>query len=467
MSTPLSCRQIAAAVQSHERTARAVADEALGRAERLQDKYHAFIAITPELARRQATKVDELIGQGRRLPLAGVPFAVKDLLDIEGLPTTCGSRAFADRRATADATVVRRLVEAGAVLLGKLNLHECAFGFTGANAVYGDCKNPWNADRIAGGSSSGSAVAVALGICGFSLGSDTGGSIRLPAALCSVTGLKPTYGRVSRQGVVPLSWTLDHVGPLARTADDVALVLESMAGHDAADEASSRAPVPNYSAELDKPLRGLRLGVPGEWFFGSLEPAVGKALDAAIAKLVELGCSLASVELPHLEEALGAHRAIIFPEAASYHEPFLRDRGDKYGDDIRPLLAGGLVLPAADYLRGQRARRVIRAAWAKAFSPIDFLVAPASPITASRFGQQTAKLPRGERPLVRAYLDVTLPFNLSGQPAMSVPCGFSPEGMPIGLQLVGKPFAEGLLLRVGHQYQQATDWHRRRAPGAA
>ncbi len=462
MIASLSCRQIAASVQAHERTAREVTEGALTLAERLQDKYRAFIKLTPELARRQAGKVDELIGRGRRLPLAGVPFAVKDLIDVEGVATTCGSRAFADRKATADATVVRRLVDAGAVMLGKLNMHECAFGFTGANAVYGDCKNPWNVERIPGGSSSGSAVAVALGICGFTLGSDTGGSIRLPAALCSIVGLKPTYGRVSRSGVVPLSWTLDHVGPLARTADDVALVLEHMAGHDPADESSSRAAVPDYSADLGKPLRGLRLGVPGQWFFGALEPAVAAALDAAIAKLVELGCERKSVDLPHMEEALGAHRAIIFPEAASYHEPFLRERADKYGDDIRPLLEGGLLLPAADYLKGQRVRRVIRAAWAKAFEPVDFLVAPASPITATRFDQQTAKLPGGERPLVRAYLDVTLPFNLSGHPAMSVPCGFSPEGMPIGMQLVGKPFAEGLLLRVAHQYQQATEWHRRR-----
>lgn len=463
MNASSSCRQIAASVQRHERTARAVADEALARAAKFQDKYRAFITLTPELARRQATRVDELIGQGRKLPLAGVPFAVKDLFDVEGVPTTCGSKAFADHKATNDATVVQRLVEAGAVLLGKLNLHECAFGFTGANATYGDCKNPWNAERIPGGSSSGSAVAVALGICPFTLGSDTGGSIRLPSALCSLTGMKPTYGRVSRQGVVPLSWTLDHVGPMARTADDLAVVMQVMAGHDPADEASSHAAVPDYSAELGKPLRGLKCGVPKAWFCEHLEPPVAEALDAVILKLTELGCIVRVVELPHMEEALGAHRAIIFPEAASYHEPFLRDRAEKYADDIRPLLLGGLLLPAADYLRGQRVRRVIRAAWAKAFEPVDFLVAPASPITASRFTDQTAKLPRGERPLVRAYLDVTLPFNLSGHPAMSVPCGFSPEGMPIGLQLVGKPMAEGLLLRVAHQYQQATGWHERSA----
>jgi aspartyl-tRNA(Asn)/glutamyl-tRNA(Gln) amidotransferase subunit A len=461
-----SCRQIAASVQKHERTARAVADEALAKAERLQDKWRAFITLTPELALRQASRVDEILGKGGKLPLAGVPFAVKDLIDVQGVPTTCGSKAFADHKAAADATVVRRLVSAGAVVLGKLNLHECAFGFTGENTTYGDCKNPWDATRVPGGSSSGSALAVALGICSFTLGSDTGGSIRLPSALCSLTGLKPTYGRVSRQGVVPLSWTLDHVGPMARTAEDVAVVLETMAGRDPADEASSYVAVPKYSAEMDKPLRGLKLGVLDEWFFGSLEPAVEKAVSAAIAKLVELGCERTAVKLPYLEEVLGAHRAIIFPEAASYHQPFLAEKAALYAPDIRVLLEAGLLMPALDYLKGQRVRRVVRTAWAKVFRNVDFLVSPSSPITASRFGQQTAKLPGGEKELVRAYLDVTLPFDLSGHPALSVPCGFSPEGLPIGLQLVGKPFAEATLLRVAYQYQQATEWHKRTAPAA-
>ena len=259
---PPNCLEIAASVQSHERTARVITDEALNAAERFQEEWKPFIKITPDLARRQAEGVDRLAGEGQRLPLAGVPFAVKDLIDVRGLPTTCGSRVFLDHVAGRDATVIQRLVAAGAVLIGKLNMHECAFGFTSENPTFGDCRNPWNPDRIAGGSSSGSAVAVALGICPLTLGSDTGGSIRLPAALCSLVGLKPTYGRVSRAGVVPLSWSMDHVGPLTRTAKEAALALEVLAGSDAADDTTTGRNVPNYSELLDRPLRGLKIGVP-------------------------------------------------------------------------------------------------------------------------------------------------------------------------------------------------------------
>jgi aspartyl-tRNA(Asn)/glutamyl-tRNA(Gln) amidotransferase subunit A len=461
MTVSPSCFEIAADVQAHRRTARSVADEALAKAEKHQEKWRAFTRLTPELARRQAEQVDRMIGAGKRLPLAGVPVAVKDLIDVEGVPTTCGSKAFADEPAKTDATVVRRLVAAGAVILGKLNMHECAFGFTGENPHFGDCKNPWNAERIAGGSSSGSAVAVALGICPLTLGSDTGGSIRQPSALCGLVGLKPTYGRVSRAGVAPLSWTMDHLGPMARTVAEAALALKVLAGKDRLDEATTSRPVPDYSAELEKPIAGTKIGIPGAWFFDALEADVAKAVEAAIAKLVELGCRRVDVKLPLLEEVVGAHRAIIFSEASSYYQPFLHDRGEKFGDDIRPLLEAGLFFPAVDYLKGERARRVIRREWAEVFDLVDCLVTPTTPIVATRFGQQTADLPGGPKPLVRAYLDLTLPFNLTGHPALSVPCGFSGDNLPIGMQLVGRPFAEETILRVAHHYQQGTEWHRR------
>lgn len=462
----LDALEIAAAVQRHRRTSREMVDAALARAERLQDEYKAFITLSPELARRQAEQVDRRVGAGQTLPLAGVPLAVKDLFDVAGLPTTCGSTVFATRVAQADATVVRRLTAAGAVVLGKLNLHECAFGFTGENPHFGDCKNPWDPTRIAGGSSSGSAVAVALGICPVTIGSDTGGSIRHPAALCGLTGLKPTYGRVSRSGGVPLSWTMDHVGPMARTAAEVAAVLAVIAGRDDADESSSRRPVPDYTAELRRPMADVRLGIPRSWFYDALEPDVAEAVERAVAKLLELGARRVEVELPHLEEVVGAHRAIIFPEASSYFRPHLRPDGPQFGDAIRPLLQAGLFLPAVDYLQAQRARRVVRAAWAEVFADIDCLATPTSPLVATRFGQESVELGGAEKPLVRAYLDLTLPFNFSGHPAISVPCGFSGAGLPVGLQLVGKPFAEALLLRVAHHYQQATDWHRRKPPAA-
>jgi aspartyl-tRNA(Asn)/glutamyl-tRNA(Gln) amidotransferase subunit A len=458
---PLDCFEVAATVQTHERTALAVADEALSTAERLQKDWNAFITITPELAHRQAERVDRFVGQGRRLPLAGVPFAVKDLIDVKDVPTTCGSCAFREQVADGDATVIRRLVDSGAVLVGKLNMHECAFGFTGENPTFGDCKNPWDKQRIAGGSSSGSAVAVQLGICPFTLGSDTGGSIRQPAALCGLVGLKPTYGRVSRAGVVPLSWSMDHVGPLTRTAKEAALVLEVLGGSDTADDTTSDRAVPKYTAVLDRPLEGVRIGIPEPWFFDAIEPAVAAAVESAIQVLVEAGCQRAKLELPHMDEVLGAHRAIIFSEASAYHRPFLETAANRYSDDIRPLLLGGLFLSAADYLQAQRVRTIVCRAWADVLRTVDCLVTPTLPIVATKFGQESASLPGGEKALVRAYLDLLLPFNLTGHPAVSVPCGFSQETLPIGLQIVGKPFDEATILRVAHQYQQRTNWHQR------
>lgn len=453
---PESCLELAEAVRTHRRSAREAVDAALVKAEQRQATHRAFITLAPELARRQAERVDQRIAAGERLPLAGVPFAVKDLFDAAGLPTTCGSKAFADRVAQRDATVVRRLVDAGAVLLGKANMHECAFGFTGENPHYGDCKNPVDPQRIAGGSSSGSAVAVALGICPFAIGSDTGGSVRLPAALCGLVGLKPTYGRVSRSGGVPLAWSMDHVGPLTRSAADAAAVLQVIAGHDPGDDTASRRPMPDYRRELERPIQGLRLGIPRDpWFFGSLDPAVAAAVEGAIERLVNLGARRLDVSLPLLDEALGAHRAIIFAEASAYYRPFLKPDGPQFGDDIRPLLQAGLFLPAVDYLHAQRVRRMIRDAWSKVFSGIDCLVTPTTPLPAVEFGEQTAQLPGGERPLVRAYLDMTLPFNLVGYPALSVPCGVSPTSLPIGLQLVGRPFAEATILRVARRCEEA------------
>lgn len=459
---PTNLLELAASVQNHTRTARQVCDAALERAHRLQETFRPFITLTPELAVRQAEQVDRLVGQGKLLPLAGVPFGVKDLFDVEGVPTTCGSRALARRVAAADAECVRRLVAAGAVCLGKLNMHECAFGFTGENPYYGDCRNPWNPERIAGGSSSGSAVAVALDICPLALGSDTGGSIRQPSALCGITGLKPTYGRVSRTGGVPLSWSMDHVGPMVHTAQEAALVLRVLAGHDPQDPACSHRQVPDYAAGLNQSLEGLRLGVPRPWFFDRLEPEVAAAVEAAIDQFQALGCRVSDTRLPLLEEALGAHRAIIFSESASYYQPLVARHGTEFGDSIRPLLQAGNFLPAVDYIKAQRVRTRVRAAWNKLFVEFDCLLTPTTPLAATRCGQQTALLNGREVPLVRAYLDLTLPFNLSGHPAISVPCGFTADGLPMGMQLVGRPFEEGRLLAVAHQYQQAVDWHQRR-----
>jgi aspartyl-tRNA(Asn)/glutamyl-tRNA(Gln) amidotransferase subunit A len=463
-AAPASCQSIAAEVNGRNRSARDVADEALERAEKFQEKYRAFIRMTPEIARAQGQRVDQRVKAGERLPLAGVPFAVKDLLDVQAVPTTYGSKVFADRVAKADASVVKRLVDAGAVCLGKLNLHECAFGFTGENPTYGNTRNPWEPERIVGGSSGGSAVAVALGICPLTLGSDTGGSIRMPCALSGVSGLKPTYGRVSRAGGLPLSWTMDHVGPITRTAAEAALALKIMAGPDPADETASHRAVPDYPTELAARLRGLRIGVMHEWFFAGLDPEVAAAVTGGLEKLVSLGARQVEVHLPHLEEIVGAHRAILFSEASAFHRPYLGERAHDYTADVRSLLLAGLFLPAVEYLNALQARRIIRREWAKVFQEIDILIAPTTPVTATKFGDKDADVPGGPRPLVRAYLDLTLPFNLTGYPAISVPCGFSKAGLPIGMQLVGRPFSESIVLRAVHQYQQETDWHTRTPP---
>jgi aspartyl-tRNA(Asn)/glutamyl-tRNA(Gln) amidotransferase subunit A len=465
-TVPDTCQQIVAEVQSRKRLAREVADAALAKAAAFQEKYRAFIRMTPEMAQAQARRVDERVKAGEKLPLAGVPFAVKDVFDVQGIPTTFGSRVFADRVARADGTAVKKLVAAGGVCLGKLNLHECAFGFTGANRNFGDARNPWDLERIPGGSSSGSAIAVSLGICPLTLGSDTGGSIRMPSALCGLTGLKPTYGRVSRAGGLPLSWTMDHVGPITRTAAEAALALKILAGPDPADETASRRAVPDYPAEISARIRGLRVGVMHEWFFQSLDPEVAGAVTTGLEKLVSFGARQVEVHLPRLEEVVGAHRAIIFSEASSFHRPWLADRAQDFDDEIRPLLLAGLFLPTVDYLDALRARRIIRREWSAIFETIDVLVTPTTPVTATKFGETTADVPGGPRPLVRAYLDLTLPFNFTGYPAISIPCGFSKAGLPIGMQLVSRPFSESALLRVAHQYQQETDWHKRTPPPA-
>jgi aspartyl-tRNA(Asn)/glutamyl-tRNA(Gln) amidotransferase subunit A len=286
----------------------------------------------------------------------------------------------------------------------------------------------------------------------------------MPAALCGLVGFKPTYGRVSRTGAMPLSWTMDHVGPLARTAAEAAALLKILAGRDTTDDTTSRRSVGDYPAELMARIRGMRLGVQHQWFFEALDPEVAEAVGKGLDKLTSLGATIVEVHLPDLEEVLGAHRAIIFSEASSFHQPYLDKFAARYGDEIRPLLQAGLFLPAVDYLKAQRARRLIRQAWTKVFEPIDALVSPTTPVVATSFGQQSVDVAGGPKALVRAYLDLTLPFNFTGQPALSVPCGFSKSGLPIGMQLVGKPFEESKLLRIAHQYQQETDWHRRVAP---
>jgi len=391
---------------------------------------------------------------------------VKDLYAVKGTPTTGGTR-FLTEPAAKDCTVVARLRAAGAIILGKLNLHEFAYGPEGINLHYGTSWNPWDAEtpRMPGGSSSGSGVAVAAGLAPAGMGSDTGGSIRIPAACCGTVGLKPTYGRVSRAGVLPLSWSLDHAGPLTRSAADAAAILSATAGYDSADPSSSVLPVPNYVAGLAAPVKGLRIGLV-RGYVEQADPEVQAAIAAAATVLEGLGCSLREAAIPTARYAVGASVAVLAPEAMAYHEPLLRRRAREYAPDVRQRLVVGRFLTATDYVKGQRTRTLMRDDVNAVLGSVDCLLAPTLPIPAPPVTATEVRI-GGRRETPRSALTMfTRLFNLTGHPVVAVPCGFSPEGLPLSLQLVGRPFDEVTILRLAQAYQDATEWHRRRPPGA-
>jgi aspartyl-tRNA(Asn)/glutamyl-tRNA(Gln) amidotransferase subunit A len=436
----------------------------LARIERYDPTLRAYITVTAEAALAAARAAEQEIVAGRyRGPLHGVPLAIKDLLWTAGVRTTAGSRILADFVPTEDATTVARLRAAGAVLLGKTNLEEFAYGATSINPHYGACRNPWHCEHLAGGSSGGSAVAVVAGLCAAALGSDTGGSIRQPAALCGLVGLKPTYGRVSRHGAIPLSWAQDTVGPMTRTVRDAALLLQVLAGPDDRDPACSAVPVPDYTAAVDAGVRGLRLGVPTEFFWERLDPEVERAVRAAIDVLAGLGARVEPLAFPHWPATAAAGATILAAEAATYHADWLRTRPEDYGPAVRARLRVGATLLALDYLQAQQARAVLVREARALFARCDALLTPAVPLPAPRLDADQITWPDGTREDIRgATLRFTRPFNLLGFPALSVPCGFTAGGLPVGLQVVGRPFDEPTVLRVAAAYEAATDWTARR-----
>ncbi len=416
----------------------------------------AFITRTADTALADAALADERFARGvDGGPLQGIPVAVKDLFDVAGVPTTGGSRILARNVAARDAAVIERLRAAGAVLVGKTNLHEWAFGVTSQNPHFGPAKNPWGAARIPGGSSGGSAVAVAAGMSHMALGTDTGGSIRIPAALCGVVGLKPTYGRVSLRGAIPLSWTLDHAGPLARTVRDAALSLGALAGYDEGDPVSVDRPADDYASALDEGVRGLRVLVPSTHFFGEVDPDVERAVREAAATLASLGATIEERPLPHTELLRAAQRAIIGSDAAAFHRENLEGRPADYGADVLERLRAGAAIDGVELARAHRDRDVIRRDWTALLGRYDVVLTPTTPVPAP---------PRAGQDAVAAAARLTAntsPFNLTGLPAISVPCGFTAEGLPIGLQLAAGPWREAVLLRAAHAYERATEWHTR------
>ncbi len=432
----------------------------LERIEALEPKLNAFVTLLSETALAEATAAERRLGGGKRLgPLDGIPFAIKDLYETKGIRTTAGSKILADHVPSEDATCVRRLREQGVVLLGKLNMHEWAFGATNTVSHFGPTHNPWALDRITGGSSGGSGAALAASLCLGSLGSDTGGSIRMPASLCGIVGLKPTFGRVSKHGVVPLSGSLDHAGPMTRSVEDAAIVLQAIAGPDPNDPTAVDLPVPDYRSALSGDVQGLRIGVPEKGALSDLDEEVEASFRQALKTLVGLGASLVEVEIPSLQQASAIWLAVAGPEAAAFHRRNLEERPEDFSEQVRLRLQLGLRLRAVDYLDGLDRQRQLRAEVEEQYTKIDVLATPATAFTASRIEDELSDSARG----VHLHR-FTCPFNLTGQPAISLPCGFDSQGLPIGLQIVGRPFDEETVLRVAHAYEQATDWHTRRPP---
>jgi aspartyl-tRNA(Asn)/glutamyl-tRNA(Gln) amidotransferase subunit A len=424
---------------------------------------NAFITVTADEAVSAARAMDAEQRRGRwRGPLHGIPIAVKDNIDTAGIRTTAASELFKDRVPSEDAEVVRRLKAAGAILIGKTNLQEFAYGGSSAVSYFGPVRNPWALERVPGGSSGGSAAATAAGLCLGSLGTDTAGSVRMPASYCGLVGFKPTYGRVSNGGVIPLSWTLDHVGPLCKSVEDAALLLGVIAGFDALDPTTVDVPVPDYSRALRAPTARLRIGVPRAPFFDNLDPEIEKAVHAALEILGKLTASVRDVELPTVVNvgASTLNRAIMGPEAYAYHSRWLADSPEKYQTQTRERLLGFAgAVTQQDYVQARRRCDLLRREIAKVFAKVDLLV------TATVAGPPSTIEPIAQN----ASLDAgrtrnTFPFDVNGLPAISVPCGFTGSGLPIGLQIVGAPFAEPTILALANAYEQATDWHSRRPP---
>ncbi|QHC23153.1 amidase [Streptomyces sp. GS7] len=430
-------------------------DSVLARLEATEPLHHAYATVTADAARAQAAAAEREIAAGRRRgPLHGIPMALKDLIDTAGVETASGSAVDAGRIPDRDAIVAARLGQAGAVLLGKAHTHEFAYGLTTPQT-----RNPWAPDRTAGGSSGGSAAAVAAGAATFALGTDTGGSIRVPAALTGVVGLKPTYDLVPREGVTPLSWSLDHVGPLTRTVHDARLVLDAIATR-AADGAgsgpgsASRPPTGHRPQDHDR-LDGLRIGVPTAYYFDRVDPGVEAAVRAALDHMAGLGAHLVDVQIPLPDAVQATHWALMVPEATAYHAPRLRAAPERYGADVRVLLEAGALLPAVDHIRAQQARTLMRRQWAQLLREVDLVAAPTVPATAARSDQESFTWPDGTTEAVAdAYVRLCAPANITGLPALSLPVGVDHDGLPIGMQLIGRPFGETALLDAASTYER-------------
>lgn len=451
----MTIREASERLRARQVSSLELTNAALARIERLNPSLNAFITVTAAQALDQARQADADFAAGRdRGPLQGIPMAVKDLFYTNGVRTTAGSLLYQDFVPAHSATVVEKLESAGAVMLGKLNLHELAYGITSDNPHFGPVRNPWNPKHSPGGSSGGSGAAVATRMVFAAMGTDTGGSIRIPASFCGTVGLKPTYGRVSRFGVFPLGFSLDHMGPLTRTVRDAALVLNAIAGPDPRDDSSSRHPTVDYVPDDEASIRGLRIGFPENFLFDRLDTDVESAVRGAIARATSVGATVRPVRVPDMNAINAVARLILLAEASATLEPSMADR-TRFGADVIALLDQGRILPATDYINAQRLRRKLTREFSEVWRQADCLILPTTPNTAPRLGDRTIRLGGVDEEVRIATTRLVRGFNLLGLPALSMPCGMSASGLPAGLQIVGPAFDEALILRVGAALEDA------------
>ncbi|RMG27727.1 MAG: Asp-tRNA(Asn)/Glu-tRNA(Gln) amidotransferase subunit GatA [Gammaproteobacteria bacterium] len=478
-----SVRELSADLHARRVSSEELTRHFLSRIARHDGRLNSFITVCEEQALAAAREADIRLAEGRAGPLTGIPYAHKDIFCTEGIRTSCASRMLDNFIAPYDATVTEKLRQAGAVMLGKTNMDEFAMGSSNETSYYGPVRNPWDTERVPGGSSGGSAAAVAARLTPLATGTDTGGSIRQPAALTGITGIKPTYGRVSRWGMIAFASSLDQGGAMARSAEDAAYLLAAMAGFDPRDSTCADRPVDDYVAHLEDDLGGLRIGLPKEYFTGDLDARVGACIEAAVKVLEGLGVVFRDIHLPHAHLAVPAYYVVAPAECSSnlsrydgvrfgyrcenprdLEDLYKRTRGEGFGAEVkRRIMIGTYALSAgyydAYYLKAQQVRRLIAADFRNAFEEVDLILGPTTPAPAFRLGEKV------DDPVTMYLSDVyTIAVNLAGLPGLSAPCGFI-DGLPVGMQLIGNYFEEARLLNVAHRYQQETDWHRRRPPG--
>lgn len=455
--TSLSIIEASELIKRREISALELTSAHLKRVNEIDTLINSFIHVIGDQALDSARQADvDISRSGPRSLFHGIPLALKDLYDLQGVPTTAGSKFFLKNIPGEDAFVVQRLQEAGAVVLGKLNMHEIALGVTNVNPHFGVCRNPWDRERVTGGSSGGSAAALVTGLCLGSLGSDTGGSIRIPASLCGIVGLKPTYGRVSLRGVMPLSWNLDHAGPMARQVRDTAVLLQAIAGYDSQDPASDDVPAGDYLDLLENGVRGWRVALASDEFFTKATDAeIWAGIQAAAVVFEGLGAHIIPVEFPQARRAAQANGLMTTSDAATFHQERLQDYPEGFGEDVLTRLTAGAAYTSSEYSQARRTQTVLRRRYEEFFNDYDILITPTTPIPAPLIEGPDAV------EQARVLTRFTAPFNLTGLPALSIPCGFTRTGLPIGLQIISAPWMETKVLRAGYAYEQETMWHRR------